>query len=57
MSTIKFGFELGVAAFVGFATFNVLAGITRGLLKKIGGNGKTYHTVKSFTKEKTDEQR
>lgn len=56
MSTIKFGFELGVAAFVGFVTFNVLAGITRGLLKKIGGSGKTYHTVKSFSKEKTDEQ-
>ena len=56
MATIKFGFELGVAAFVGFVTFNVLAGITRGLLKKIGGNGKTYHTVKSFGKEKTDGQ-
>lgn len=56
MSVIKFGFELGVAAFVGFVTFNVLAGITRGLLKKIGGKDKTYHTVKSFSKEKTDGQ-
>lgn len=52
MSVIKFGFEAGLAVYVGVMTYSILISFTKSLLKLPGRKEDKYHTVTSFNRAK-----